>query len=254
MTPGRPGRGEAGCRAGRAGRPVPPGVRAGRSLVPRWSWGGLGFKRRASGGGVAFPPGAAAASRSMHSSTIERDRAGLAVSRVSGVRSSARPRRIGSVVELCMSVAPRPVPGTTAPTSRCPPLSARSPGPARGATAPTLRCPPLSARSPSPARGATAPTSRRSPLSARSPSPGQRNANNARPARKPGGTGPMDAERSEAQNPRAAANPGRARAGSAGAARSRVRSGSARGGRRGHSLPDGRMNRSSAGSLSACGM
>ena len=69
-----------------------------------------------------------------------------------------------------------------------------------------------------------------------------------------GRNGPMDAERSEAQNPRAAANPDKARADSAGAVRSRVRSGSARGGRRGHSLPDGRMNRSSAGSLSACGM
>ena len=38
MTPGRPGLGEAGCRAGRAGRPVPRGVRAARVVAtPRAS-------------------------------------------------------------------------------------------------------------------------------------------------------------------------------------------------------------------------
>jgi hypothetical protein len=50
----------------------------------------------------------------------------LAVLRVRCVRSTARPRRIGSVVELCMPGAPRPVPGRPHPL-RCPPLSARTP-------------------------------------------------------------------------------------------------------------------------------
>jgi hypothetical protein len=51
----------------------------------------------------------------LHSSAIERICAGLAVLRVPYMRSTARPRGIGSVVELCMPSAPRPVPGTTAP-------------------------------------------------------------------------------------------------------------------------------------------
>ena len=59
----------------------------------------------------------------LHNTAIERDRAGLAVLRVPHMRSTARPHRIGSVVELCMPAAPRPVPGTTAPTLRRPPLS-----------------------------------------------------------------------------------------------------------------------------------
>ena len=222
---------------------------------PRRSWGGWA-STAGTWSGCGVPAGSRRGSRSMHSSTIERDRAGLAVLRVSGVRSSARPRRIGSVVELCMPGALRPVPGTTAPTSRCPPLSARSPGPARGATAPNLRCPPLSARSPSPGTGGhraqPRPPRRIRPADR---APGLRPATTSGPARKTGrNREPMDAERSEAQNPRAAANPDKARADSAGVVRSGVRSGSARGGRRGHSLPDGRMNRSSAGSFSACGM
>ena len=61
MTPGRPGRGEAGCRAGRAGRPVPRGIRAAAVVDSSAVVGRMGF---INGGhlevGVAFPPGAAA--------------------------------------------------------------------------------------------------------------------------------------------------------------------------------------------------
>ena len=118
----------ASSRMLRPARRRPCRAADGSSVVVGW----IGFLTAGIWRGCGVPAGSRRASRSMHSSTIERDRAGLAVLRVSGVRSSARPRRIGSFVELCMSVALRPVPGTTAPTSRCPPLSARSPGPARG--------------------------------------------------------------------------------------------------------------------------
>ena len=73
----------------------------------------------------------------LHNSTIERICAGLAVPCVPYMRSTARPRRIGPIVELCMPRAPRPLPGTTAPTLRCPPLSPNAATPPRGNRRPT---------------------------------------------------------------------------------------------------------------------
>ncbi len=97
---------------GYARRPCP----AVGSLIPWRSWGGLGFNGgRLEWGGGGSP--ARGGSRSMHSSTIGRICAGLAVLRVPHVLSTARPRRIGSVVVLSMLGAPRSVPGTTAPPS-----------------------------------------------------------------------------------------------------------------------------------------
>ena len=221
---------------------------------PRRSWGGWGFNGGHLEVGVSFPPGAAAgpgACIARQSSAIAPAlpcyacqacvaRHGLAGS--APLSSYACPARYDP-----FPGRPRPPPGAR----RYPPGVQARPGGPPHPTSGARRYPPGVQ---APARGATAPTSTALAVIRPGPSPGQRNANNARPARKPGGTGPMDAERSEAQNPRAAANPDKARADSAGVVRSGVRSGSARGGRRGHSLPDGRMNRSSAGSFSACGM
>ncbi len=72
----------------------------------------------------------------LHSTAIGALRGSRAVSRVPHMRSTARPRRIGPIVELCMPGAPRPVPGTTAPPSGAavkPPGAAEPP---RGTTAP----------------------------------------------------------------------------------------------------------------------
>ena len=73
----------------------------------------------------------------LHNSTIERICAGLAVLRVPYMRSAAGPRGIGPIVELCTPGAPRPLPGTTAPTLRCPPLSPNAATPPRGNRRPT---------------------------------------------------------------------------------------------------------------------
>jgi hypothetical protein len=106
-------------------RRYPPGVSPTRGITapPRRSDWRVGFSTAGTWRGCvrvsADRPGRA----NLHHTAIERDRAGLAVLRVPHMRSTARPHRIGSVVELCMPAAPRPVPGTTAPTLRRPPLS-----------------------------------------------------------------------------------------------------------------------------------
>jgi hypothetical protein len=100
---------------GRFRRASLPGGRSGRlqrASVSPADW----VRRRAPVGGWGRSR-AQGGSRIMHSSTIGRICVGLAVLRVPYVRSTARPRRIGSVVELCMPGAPRPVPWSTAPPS-----------------------------------------------------------------------------------------------------------------------------------------
>ncbi len=120
--------------------------------------------------GVAGSPGIDPCERTCITRQSVRVRAGRAVWRMPCVRSTAGPRRIGPIVELCMPGAPRPVPGTTTPP-QAPPLNppgtprtgpgghrhppqapaVKTPGrrcTAPGTTAPTLRCPPLNPRAP----------------------------------------------------------------------------------------------------------
>ena len=112
------------------------------------TWSGVGAGRRRGGSrsmsrSRETARGTCAGSRggvgSMHDTAIGRDRGGRAVSRVPHMRSTARPRRIGSVVELCMPEKPRNGRGTTAPTLRCPPLSAPRPCPAGVDASPPAR-------------------------------------------------------------------------------------------------------------------
>ncbi len=150
-----------------AGRPspprgtaAPPSAVVGRMGLTAGIWRGV---RRASRGSILRA--------NLHNTAIERICVGRAVSRMPCMRSTARPRRIGSIVELCMPGAPRPVPGTTAPTLRCPPLSPGRRGTAPEETGTPLRCPPLSPGRRDPSPGTTAPTSRCPPLSPRSRDP-----------------------------------------------------------------------------------
>ena len=123
--------------------------RLGGPLHPlRRSWGGLGGLNGGHPEWVGGGSPARGGSRIMHSSTIDALVPSRAVLRVPYMRSTARPRRIGSVVELCMPAAARPVPGTTAPTLRRPPLNPRAPRHRPGRRPPHLRRPPLSARRP----------------------------------------------------------------------------------------------------------
>ena len=231
--------------------------RAAIAILPWRSWGGWGFQRRASWRWVwRCPPGAAAGP-------------GACIARQSSAIAPALP------CYACQACVARHGLAGSAPLSSYACRSRRDPFPGRPRPPPGARRyppgvqarpggpphPPSGARryppgvqAPRPA-GATAPgPPGASPLIRPESKPRTEEREQRPPGTDARRNGPMDAERSEAQNPRAAANPDKARADSAGVVRSGVRSGSARGGRRGHSLPDGRMNRSSAGSFSACGM
>ena len=74
------------------------------------------------------PVGSGRGFRSMQNTAIGAVRAGRAVLRMPYMLSTARPRRIGSVVALCMPRAPRAAPGGNQhPTSDAPPLNPGSP-------------------------------------------------------------------------------------------------------------------------------
>ena len=199
---------------GSAGRPCP----AVGSLIPWRSWGGWGFN----GGHLEWGGGGSPArggSRSMHSSTIDAPVPSRAVLRVPHMRSTAGPRRIGSVVVLCMLGAPRPVPGRTAPPSGAAVTTPGAPATRPRDDPPHLRCrrltpraatrprddhthpqvPPLNPRAPrhrprGPLHPPQVPAVIRPELHPRTD-----DRVHARRARMPGGTGPMDVERSETQ-------------------------------------------------------
>ena len=155
---------------GSAGRPCP----AAGSLIPWRSWGGWVFN----GGHLEWGGGGSPArggSRSMHSSTIDAPVPSRAVLRVPHMRSTARPRRIGSVVVLCMLGAPRPVPGRTAPPSGAAvtiPRRARDPSPGRPHPPSGAAVKPPGAAAPP--QGTTAPPSGARRYPPRAPSPDRR--------------------------------------------------------------------------------
>jgi hypothetical protein len=137
--------------SGSGGRPRGP-------LQPaRRSWGGPGSNGGRAWRGVRQGRRGPTLRPNLQNTTIERDHADRAVSCVPYMRSTARSRRIGSIVELCMLGAPRPVPGTTTP----PQVPAVEPlvgaAPPRGTTPPTSRCPPSPSAGSQPFKGARPP-------------------------------------------------------------------------------------------------
>ena len=113
MTPGRPGLGKAGCRAGRAGRPVPRGVRAARP----WTRppGRLGWP--ADNGGhlrvAAVVPRGRFLTRDMHDAPFGPRRRGRGVSRMPRMPDRPRPTGIASNVASCMPRDSRGLPTGT---------------------------------------------------------------------------------------------------------------------------------------------
>ncbi len=124
----------------------PPGRPRGAAGPPRRTWGGWVFLTAGIWRGVRRAPRGSNLRANLHNTAIERTCASRAVSRMPYMRSTARPRQIGSVVELCMPARCDPSPGRP----HLPPGGRRYPQGAaatlRGKPAPHLSRPPLRRR------------------------------------------------------------------------------------------------------------